>query len=950
MTDKKLHIKGSEWKKWDLHIHTPYSGEYGDDNNNDNDDQIWDKFIEELEGSDLDCIGINDYCIIDGYERVLEYQKNGRLKGKKIFPVIEYRIDKFSLKNENKWSKINLHIIINPEKDCAWIAKKIIQAINVDYTNGEQKQNIKEFFNDKDDMKAYTIKYSNVEEKILNNVELRKDILIGLGYNEWDNLCWNKDKDIKQNFIKDMDFLLCASEKEKIEKRWSNLVAKAELKNLNRNFMLINASDKHGFKDKTGHCNDFSKFSYIKTDCFEGLRVLANEKSRIAYSECGTNINNINTVIESIKFNDDIIKKDKLGVTTNSNEDFILSFNKELVAIIGNKGAGKSLLGWMLYLAFKPEFEKNEYKEILNYENKDKDAGKDRYNKIISVKNGSTTLANIRYFSQNYINNLMDYDLEKNTESKLEEFLKEVMDEYKNNENEEVDNSEDYEKKIKELNEYITKNDLDTIKESIQDQENGIKVETDNIKTISKKINQYNSDENQKEYNKRFEELNKLKGEQEKLNKNLKILEDTQKEIFNLWEIFKSNLNDKLTKFIGILKPSDDKENKEILEHRENLSLIFDGKLIKILESAIEKKKGENDNKNKEIEDKTTSLQDFKVKNEIKSEAEIQDLQNKITEIQGNINKYEEEKKRLETTKIEYEEKKKKHEECFIGYLESKKNEKNKIMLGIVDQFNSYKKEVIDKITEEMKEEDNVGDLIEELQKITIKVVDEKNDKYKEGLDDCLKYSDSFIAKIVSSRDKFFDSDGSDNSSFDKIYSEIWKEINEIGIKKIEMGKVLKSNKNTLDLMNSIFLFNINFKYNLNYDGKDFNKLSGGQKGTALTLVILMFDKKYNDKILIIDQPEDQLDNKTVNTILVPAFKFAKKKRQIFLITHNANLVINADAEQIIVAKDDKKDKKVSLKYKAGSLEDEEIKGDICKILEGGEEAFEKRRLKYNIK
>ena len=208
-----------------------------------------------------------------------------------------------------------------------------------------------------------------------------------------------------------------------------------------------------------------------------------------------------------------------------------------------------------------------------------------------------------------------------------------------------------------------------------------------------------------------------------------------------------------------------------------------------------------------------------------------------------------------------------------------------------------------------------------------------------------LKYSDSFIYTIVKIRDKFFDSDGSDNSSFDKIYFEIWRERNEI-----EMGKVLRSNKNTLDLMNSIFLFDINFKYNLNYDGKDFNNLSGGQKGTALTLVILMFDKKYNDKILIIDQPEDQLDNNTVNTILVPAFKFAKKKRQIFLITHNANLVINADAEQIIVAEDDKKDKKVTLTYKAGSLEDEDIKSDICNILEGGKEAFKKRRLKYNIK
>ena len=204
-----------------------------------------------------------------------------------------------------------------------------------------------------------------------------------------------------------------------------------------------------------------------------------------------------------------------------------------------------------------------------------------------------------------------------------------------------------------------------------------------------------------------------------------------------------------------------------------------------------------------------------------------------------------------------------------------------------------------------------------------------------------LNSSSNFKNEIIFVREKFFNVDNIEE------YGKMYDEMNGI-IDKKEYKMV--RNKNELDLMNSIFLFDINFKYNLNYDGKDFDNLSGGQKGTALTLVILMFDKKYNDKILIIDQPEDQLDNNTVNTILVPAFKFAKKKRQIFLITHNANLVINADAEQIIVAKDEKEDKKVILKYKAGSLEDEDIKSDICKILEGGEEAFEKRRLKYNIK
>jgi hypothetical protein len=81
--------------------------------------------------------------------------------------------------------------------------------------------------------------------------------------------------------------------------------------------------------------------------------------------------------------------------------------------------------------------------------------------------------------------------------------------------------------------------------------------------------------------------------------------------------------------------------------------------------------------------------------------------------------------------------------------------------------------------------------------------------------------------------------------------------------------------------------------------------------------------------------------------------KIAKKKRQIFMITHNANLVINADADQVIVAhdlrSDDSKIKHLKIEYILGGLEDESIKGHICDILEGGENAFNKRKEKYNL-
>ena len=79
--------KGSEWRIWDLHIHTPYSicQEYGDNDDN------WEKFISSLENlpKDVKVIGITDYYFIDGFKKVMEYKiKKGRLQNiEKAFPI-----------------------------------------------------------------------------------------------------------------------------------------------------------------------------------------------------------------------------------------------------------------------------------------------------------------------------------------------------------------------------------------------------------------------------------------------------------------------------------------------------------------------------------------------------------------------------------------------------------------------------------------------------------------------------------------------------------------------------------------------------------------------------------------------------------------------------------------------------------------------------------------------
>ncbi len=120
---------------------------------------------------------------------------------------------------------------------------------------------------------------------------------------------------------------------------------------------------------------------------------------------------------------------------------------------------------------------------------------------------------------------------------------------------------------------------------------------------------------------------------------------------------------------------------------------------------------------------------------------------------------------------------------------------------------------------------------------------------------------------------------------------------------------------------------------------------------------------------ILIDQPEDNLDNRSVTNDLVKYLKEKKKERQIILVTHNANIVVNADAENIIVAnqkgqnEEDQEGSIYQFDYINGALEDTfpekkdvkdllksmGIREHIAEIVEGGKEAFKKREEKYGF-
>nr|WP_246526468.1 AAA family ATPase [Plastoroseomonas hellenica] len=143
----------------------------------------------------------------------------------------------------------------------------------------------------------------------------------------------------------------------------------------------------------------------------------------------------------------------------------------------------------------------------------------------------------------------------------------------------------------------------------------------------------------------------------------------------------------------------------------------------------------------------------------------------------------------------------------------------------------------------------------------------------------------------------------------------------------------------------------ISIRYGIDYDGVDIRKLSPGTRGIVLLLLYLALDDSDN-RPLVIDQPEENLDPKSVFDELVHLFVEAKSHRQVIMVTHNANLVINTDADQIIIAESGPHPHGAlpPITYRSGGLESAEIRKAVCDILEGGEGAFQERARRLRVR
>lgn len=129
-------------------------------------------------------------------------------------------------------------------------------------------------------------------------------------------------------------------------------------------------------------------------------------------------------------------------------------------------------------------------------------------------------------------------------------------------------------------------------------------------------------------------------------------------------------------------------------------------------------------------------------------------------------------------------------------------------------------------------------------------------------------------------------------------------------------------------------------KFEVYYNNEPLENHSLGQKATALIIFILAL-KEF--PLIMIDQPEDDLDNQTIYTQVIEELKILKPQTQFIFATHNPNIPVLGDCEQIVACKEHNKKIEIS----TGSIDRKDIQENIIKIMEGGKKAFEIRKQKY---
>lgn len=913
--------KGAEWRRWDLHIHTPGTKK-SDRFSGSTLEEKWQNFINTVNTSSepISVVGITDYFCIQNYFKFKALVEDGTITKSfdLVLPNIELRITPIAAS-----SPVNIHCIFNPE-----IADQVEDRFlsNLSFSHGGTTYNAS---------RQSLIRLGRARTSNLSLPELEAQIAgIEVFVISPDALrtVFEKDPDLRRNTIivvsnKDGDgasgivkheeyFTSSGSQLDAVRESIYQLSdAIFSSNDGDREYFLgLKTDDKETVIRKAGslkpcfhgsdaHENerlfkpDQNRYCWIKSDpTFEGLKqVIYEPEDRVR----------IHPNIPEDKAGYQVI--DRIEITSDSIFNTKVCLNPNLNSIIGGRSSGKSVL--LGAIAKKVKSARTFSLSDADYQ---------RYVQSISDtirviwKDGKEENdREIEYFEQGYMHDIARHD------SKLNNIIKDIL--------------------------------TQKGKEPLLDGYS--KFLTQNSKTISGLISDYFrllTDINEKEQKARDKGDRKgIEDEIEKLKEELKqlsvtaISEDDKQKYEETKQAINTNTQKNQTlssdisrieslKATSIFKDSIDYELISLsVSKKESVSNIFD-----ILKTDTEKKWKEE--LEKIVQDAT------KEKDECIEE--ISKL--KKDEVYLKVLKAYEENAQLS----EYEQKIKiQNDKLFeINNLLVEIDSLKKQLEQTKDKVKAGHKAFFEKINEIIPELSDSKDGLEIKAKYKF-----ENDKYQEILSAGLNLKGFENQKI--SNFEYTDFESFENNQF------------ELFEKLVKGELTLKGGHNSQSLSSSLLSTNFfTLNYDIEYEGDDFKKMSDGKKAFVILKLLLDFNDK--DCPILIDQPEDDLDNRAIYNDLVQYLRKKKKLRQIIVATHNPNIVVGADSELVICA-NQHGEKNINngakkFQYVTGSLEhtfprisgkDEilECQGTrehVCEVLEGGNIAFKLREKKYSIK
>lgn len=987
-----MNNRGSEWRKWDLHIHTKGTNKNDQFSSSSMEDFLYIFFKKAIE-KNISAIGVTDYFSIDRYNDVVNYQTNIEQKKdnqgqelfneeerdfiKKIFifPNIELRM----LPSTDKGRLINIHFIFNPklvtklENDFFGELKnqdgfKMNKQGIIDYGKSLNSGITEDCLVYKEGIKKFALDVKTIKDLLDKNLEIKENSIVVVSNSSNDGASGlQKHYDLFENEEGGLDGV------RKTIYKISNAIFSANPKDI-KFFLGRKSQDTDGYTDdiylreieevidKVGslkpclvgcdaHKEDelFSKFTWIKADpTFEGLKQIIYEpEERVRIQDEKPDIKEDKEIIDKVKF---ISPANKF-----SNEEIYL--NPNLNVIIGGKSSGKSIL---LYSIAKTLLAKQD-DELL------KKGTEERYSldsidpnfdfeittkggfsqKISDRKNGdNSVIPNIKYIPQNELVKLAEPELSGKGES-LNKLVRHLICEDTDSKQKYDDN---FIKKVKEYDKsredlidsyFDTLDEITKLEGELKTKSNKEVLET-NIKTNSDKV----------------EELNIKAGLTEEQIQQYKVVQEKHLQNQQRIDLFKNDFHQTNT-FLQELK------NELLnLQNRKNAFLqnIQTSKFREYYQnklSFIDESISQIENLIKEIEfsENSEGKKSFANENLFKNEldtirSEKEDIENEMKPYQQN----EEIQKQIRTLNESITNDKKLLSE--IDILNKKITEKKEFAIKTKeDLFQLYKKSF-----------DEYTNIIESLKERTSQL--EKDGLQIKGIAqfNFPKFRDNvlgFTHGIYNDNNKFDTIKEERSRIYETNYQEIILDIQKIFDEIIRGDYRIK----TINKRSAIKVLLDDYFYDyweITYKDDKLGEMSTGKASFVILMLIINLSKSKSP--ILIDQPEDNLDNRSVSENIISYLRNKKIERQIILVTHNANIVVNADTENVIIANQKGQNNKESsspykFDYINGAIENTfakietetdllksmGIKEHIADIVEGGKEAFKNREKKYGF-